>query len=191
MDNFPNHSIIDFYLHPGSMTYLPLESLRYDEARLAMPKFDVESREITAFEVGGSLLFKKYFERDELFDHLRKYYNSDKYRFEIQEDEIEDVRQILDYFYYELSVAENLERYCVVADENSDTTELIKNSVMRTRSSGQEVYVMKDSLAVKQAIERGAAKLAEQESIAINRGVESTDRTGAGGAYSGSYKYRG
>lgn len=156
-----------------------------------MPTFDVEPRGITAFEMDGAFLFKEYFEQDELFDQLRKYYKSDKYRFEIPEEEFKEVRQILEDSYYDLSVADNLENYCVVADENSNTTELLKNSIMRTRRGGQEVYVMKDRLSVKQAIERGATELAEPESIAGNRGGKSTDRTGADGAYSGSYKYRG
>lgn len=152
-----------------------------------MPTFDVEPKEITAFEVGGMFLFKEYFEQDELFDRLKKYYNSEKYRFEIPEDEIEEVRQILENF-YELSVADNLEDYCVIADGNWDATELLKNSVMRTRRRGEEVHVMKDSLSVKQAIEGGATQLAGPESIVGNRGGKPVDRTGGGGANSGSYK---
>lgn len=153
-----------------------------------MPTFDVEHKEITAFEVGGTLLFKEYFKQDELFDRLKIYYNTDKYRFEIPENKIEEVRQILGNFYFGLSVDDNLDNYYVIADENSDSTELLKNSIMETQQGGEDVYVMKDTLSVKQAIERGAAQLAEPESIGVNRGRKSPDRTGAGGAHSGSYK---
>lgn len=143
-----------------------------------MPTFNVEPKKITAFEVGGAILFKEYIGQDELFDQLRKYYNLDKYRFEIPEEELDEVRQIIDRYYYELSVVDNLGQYCVVAGEDSNTKELFKMSVMRIPRNGREIYVMKDSISVKQAVERGATQPAEPETDSgqPRRRIDRSDR---------------
>ena len=46
-----------------------------------MPRFDVDSRRITVFRVGDEYLFSHYFERTDLFEDLREYYNEEAYRF--------------------------------------------------------------------------------------------------------------
>jgi len=109
-----------------------------------MPTFDVEQKEITAFEFGQTYLFKQYFDKDDLFQQLQEYYNSDKYQFEVPEGKILDVRQILDSFFYELKIADEPMDYCVVQDKQVDSSDILRNSVAIQRRGNYEIYLMKD-----------------------------------------------
>jgi len=129
-----------------------------------MPTFDVEREEITAFEVDGTYLFKQYFDRDDVFDALNSYYNSDKYRFEVEEGELGKVQQILDEYFFDLQIADELEKYCVVMEQGIDYSDVLRNAVLTKRRSGDVVFLMKDLLSVEQAEEMGARRLSETES---------------------------
>jgi len=129
-----------------------------------MPTFDVEREEITAFEVDGTYLFKQYFDRDDVFDALNSYYNSDKYRFEVEEGELDEVQQILDEYFFDLQIADELEKYCVVMEQGIDYSDVLRNAVLTKRRSGHVVFLMKDLLSVEQAEEMGARRLSETES---------------------------
>ena len=72
-----------------------------------MPTFDIETEEITAFDLGDTYIFKTYFDEDPVYNQLQKYYNQDKYRFEVPERELEEVEQLLDEYYYELEVTDD------------------------------------------------------------------------------------
>jgi len=63
---------------------------------------------------------------------MEKYYSDNKYRFEIPEGDLEEVRQVLDEYCYELDVEDSVEDYCVVVDRKSKTAGILSNSVMRT-----------------------------------------------------------
>lgn len=122
-----------------------------------MPTFDVEQEEITAFEFGQTYLFKQYFDKDDLFQQLREYYTSDKYRFEVPEGELPEVKQILDSFFYELKIAAEPLDYCVVQDKEVDSSDIMRNSVANQRRGDYEIHLMKDEISVRQAIEKGAS----------------------------------
>ena len=124
-----------------------------------MPTFDVEQEEITAFEFGQTYLFKQYFDKDDLFQQLQEHYNSDKYRFEIPEGELTEVKQILDSFFYELKIADEPMDYCVVQDKQVDSSDILRNSVANQRRGNYEIYLMKDDISVRQAVEKGATRL--------------------------------
>lgn len=124
-----------------------------------MPTFDIETEEITAFDTGDNYIFKTYFDEDRLFKQLEKYYNKDKYRFEIPEFDLEQVRQVLEEYYYELEATDSVDDYCVVVDRKSDSSDILRNSVMRKRRGQHEILVMKDELSKEQAIEKGAVSL--------------------------------
>jgi len=128
-----------------------------------MPTFDIETEEITVFEIGNRYTFKTYFDEDQLFKELEKYYNEDKYRFEIPESALEQVRQILENYYYELDVTDSVEDYCVVVDRKSKSANTLRNSVMRKRKGEHEILVMKDELSKKQAVEKDAVILEKSE----------------------------
>ena len=125
----------------------------------AMPTFDVEQEQITAFEFDQTFLFKQYFDKDDLFQQLEVYYNSDRYRFEVPEEEILEVGQILDSFFYELEVADQPRKYCVVQNKEVDSSDILRNSVANQRRGNYEIYLMKDEISIRQAIEKGATRL--------------------------------
>lgn len=124
-----------------------------------MPTFDIETEEIAAFDTGDIHIFKTYFDENQLFKQLETYYNEDKYRFEIPDGDLEQVRQLLEEYYYELAVTDDIEDYCVVVEKKPDSSDILRNSVMRKRRGQHEVLVMKDKLSKEQAIEKGAASL--------------------------------
>lgn len=128
-----------------------------------MPSFDIDKEEITAFDLGNGYLFTAYFDEDLLFNQLKEYYNSDKYRFEIPDGDLEQVRQILNEFYYELKIEHSLEDYCVTIDEDVDSSSILRNSVKRKHRECHEIYLMKDKLSVEQALEHGAVHIEKSE----------------------------
>lgn len=129
------------------------------ERRKTMPTFDIETEEITLFNTGDTYIFRKYFDENQLFNQLETYYNEDKYRFEIPESDLKQVRQILEEYYYELTVTDDVEDYCVVLGKNADSSEILRNSVMRKHRGQQEILIMKDELSKGQAIEASAVNL--------------------------------
>lgn len=124
-----------------------------------MPTFDVEQKEITAFEFSQTYLFKQHFDKDDLFRQLQEHYNSDKYRFEVPEGEVAKVRRILENFFYELKIADELMDYCVVQDKQVGSSDILRNSVANQRRGDYEIYLMEDKISVRQAIEKGANRL--------------------------------
>ncbi|WP_336337410.1 hypothetical protein [Haloarcula brevis] len=124
-----------------------------------MPTFDVEQDEIIAFEFDQTYLFKQYFDKDDLFQQLQEYYYSDKYRFEVPEEKLPEVRQFLDNYFYGLKIDEEPEDYCVVKDEQVNSSDILRNSVANQRKGSYEIYLMKDEISVRQAVEKGATRL--------------------------------
>lgn len=118
-----------------------------------MPSFDADREEIIAFESGDKYLFSKYFDKDPLFNQLEKYHQNDKYRFEIPEDGLEQVRQILDEYLYDLVIEDSWEDYLVATDKETDSSTILRNSVMKKRQGQNDIFLMKDKLPVEQALE--------------------------------------
>ena len=135
-----------------------------------MPTFDVEKEEITVFGLGDTYIFRTYFDEDPVFNQLQNYYNEDKYRFEVPHCELEKVERLLDEYYYELQVTDDFEDYCVVAEKGTDSSAILRNSVMRKQRAQHEIFVMKDELSVKQAMEQGAERI--EKSGIQKQGVE-------------------
>ena len=128
-----------------------------------MPTFDIETEEITAFEIGDTYIFKKYFDEDQLFKQMETNYNEDKYRFEIPESDLKQVRQTLDKYYYELEVADSINDYCVVVDKKSKSANTLRNSVMRKHRGQHEILIMKNKLSKEQSLEKDAVSLQKSE----------------------------
>lgn len=123
-----------------------------------MSSFDVDQQEITVFELDDRYFFKEYFDNDDLFRELEQYYNSDKYRFEIPEGELSEVRQVLDGFFYELQITDNIMGYCVVQQKKADSSTILGNAVLSQRQGNHDVFLMKDKLSARRAIEQGASQ---------------------------------
>ena len=124
-----------------------------------MPTFNIETGVITVFDTADNCIFKTYFDENQLFKQLETYYNEDKYRFEIPDDDLPQVRQLLEEYYYELTVADYVEDYCVVVKKNADSSDILRNSVMRKRRGQHEILIMKDELSKEQVIGEGAVSL--------------------------------
>lgn len=123
-----------------------------------MPTFDVDREEITAFELDGRYIFKQYFDNDDLSQELGQYYNTDRYRFEIPEGKLSEVRQVLDNYSYELQISESNAEYCVVQQKEADSSTILRNAVASQRQGNHDILLMKDKLSVRQAIQKGATQ---------------------------------
>lgn len=128
-----------------------------------MPQFDIDPERVNAFEIGDQYLFKHYFDRTDLFDELREYYNDEEYRFEVPADEFESVQNFLRQEYIEFVVVDDLEPYCVVKEQYTEHADILRNAVVHWQRTGYNFFLMKDELSVKEAIEQGATPVADTE----------------------------
>jgi len=130
-----------------------------------MPTFDVEPEELTVFKVDDEYLFSQYFDQQDVFEDLRDYYNDDAYRFEVPADEFENVRERLEDAYFDPVVVTDLEPYCVVINKYDEHAEILKQSVANWERSGNRFLLIKDELAVQEAVERGATRISETDFV--------------------------
>jgi len=130
-----------------------------------VPTFDVDPEPLTVFEAGDEYLFAEYFDNRALFEDLREYYDEETYRFEVPADEFEAIRDRLEAAYFEPVVVTDLEPYCVCIDRYDKHADILKRSVATWERSGHRFFLMKDELAVKEAVERGATRIGETEFV--------------------------
>jgi len=130
-----------------------------------MPTFDVDAERITVFQIDDEYLFSHYFDRTDVFEELQEHYNGDAYRFEIPAEEFQDVSEFLESEYYELDVVDGLEPYCVVKEQYTEHAEILKQSVAHWERRQHLFFLMKDDLALKEAIEAGATPIADTEFV--------------------------
>lgn len=121
-----------------------------------MPRFDIEHRTINAFAIDDIILFKAFFDDDELYSQLEKCYNSDNYRYEVPEGDAEQVEQLLEEFYYELTYQDRFDPFITVAEKGIDTTNILRNAVHHQTRKQHHIFLMKDAASVEQAIEQGS-----------------------------------
>lgn len=130
-----------------------------------MPTFDVDRDEIIVFEIGDEYLFSYYFDQQDVFEDLRDYYNEDEYRFEVPADAFDTVRERLEDAYLDPVVVTDLEPYCVLIDKYDEHAEILKRSVATWERQGRRLFLMKDELAVKEALEHGATRISETDFV--------------------------
>lgn len=130
-----------------------------------MPQFDIENETINVFEIDDEYLFKHYFDRTDVFEFLSEYYNGETYRFEVPKDDFESVKDRLADEYVELSVVDDLEAFCVVKEQYTEHAEILKQSVEHWERRSHLFFIMKDDLAVREAVERGGQRLEETEFV--------------------------
>lgn len=115
---------------------------------------------IPIFPVNGKYMFKHYFEERDLYNRLSQYYNSDKYRFEIPEAELEAVTSFLRENGKSIDVVEDFEEYVVVKKKYTKHPDLLfKGSVLQRSHSGHNLFLMKNHSAVNAAITNGAVPI--------------------------------
>lgn len=129
-----------------------------------MATFEIEKEEITALDLGDTYIFKTYFDKDSVYHQLQKYSNDDGYRLEVPESDLEEVEQLHEECYYELQVKDNFEDYSAVAEKGTESSETIRNSVVRKRRGQYKIFVMKCDFSVKQTVGHGAVQI-EQTGI--------------------------
>ena len=64
---------------------------------------------------------KHYFDSEEVFDRLKRYYNNRQYRFEVPPDEFENLRSFLEEYGYGLVVINMIEPFIVVVKNTLHT----------------------------------------------------------------------
>ena len=130
-----------------------------------MPTFDVDPTQLVVFKIDDEYLFSHYFDQQDVFDDLQEYYNDNAYRFEVPAAEFDTVSNRLEDAYFEPAVVTELEPYCVVIDKYDEHAEILKNSVANWERGGKRFFLMKDDLAVKEAVERGATLISETDFV--------------------------
>lgn len=132
--------------------------------RTRMPTFDVDQEQINLFAVEDRYLFKHYFKQDDVFAALRDYYNADDYRFEVPDDAVETVQEVLEDHFFEAVIIHDLELFCVVYPKYQDhPSVLFKASVLQRSTDDAHIFLMKDKLSVEQAINQGATAFADAD----------------------------
>lgn len=131
-----------------------------------MPTFDVDAERIAVFRLDERYVFSEYFERSDVFDDLREYYDDEAYRFEVPVDEFDAVRERLREAFYEPAVVEDPEPYCVVTEKYEEHAAILRNSVANWERRGHLFFLMKSERAVEAALERGATP-AEETDLAL------------------------
>jgi len=128
-----------------------------------MPQFDVDAERITVFRIDNEYLFSHYFDQKDVFADLSEYYNEDAYRFEVPVEDFDAVRERLEEAYFAPEIVTDLDPYCVVIDKYDEHAAILRESVITWERRGHRFFVVKDDLAVKEALERGAERVSETE----------------------------
>jgi hypothetical protein len=120
---------------------------------------------LLVFEVDDEYLFSQYFDRTDVFEDLREYYNDTEYRFEVPEAEFDAVRERLESAHYEPVILTDLEPYCVLIDRYDEHTEILRRSVATWQRRGRRFFLMESDLAAKEAVERGAKRVGDTDFV--------------------------
>jgi hypothetical protein len=116
--------------------------------------------QVNVFEIDETYLFKHYFDNEEVFDRLKRYYNNQQYRFELPADTFEELRSFLAEHGYGLVVVEAVEEFAVVVKKYTQHPEnIFKGSVIHRSVDGYNCFLMTDQAAVDRATREGAIRL--------------------------------
>lgn len=115
---------------------------------------------VNIFLIDNVYYFKYYFKEGVVFDKMKEYYNNHQYRFELPEDEIDDVREFLAEYGYWLVKRTDFDEFIVLVEMYTDHPEgIVKNSVVQTTVDNYNCFLLTNKHRVEQAIERGAIRL--------------------------------
>ena len=71
------------------------------------------------------------------------------------EEVVSKVNQILNNFFYDLEVADQLRGGCIIQNKDADSLNILKNSITHQRRKDYDACLMKDEISVRQTIEKG------------------------------------
>lgn len=115
---------------------------------------------VNAFPIDGSVLFKQYFDGEDVFDRLEPYYNGSQYRFEVPVDEFDSIRRFLRTHRYDVAVVDRPSEYYVVVPQYAAHPEnIFKASVYHESVTGYSCFLEMDLVAVESAVAQGARRL--------------------------------
>lgn len=115
---------------------------------------------VNAFPINNTVLFKYYFEGDDVFARLKLYYNANQYRFEVPVGEFDSLRRYLLDHGYELTVVERPEEFYVAVPQYSEHPDgIFKQSVRHERAGNYHCFLMTDRESVDAMVVRGAERL--------------------------------
>jgi hypothetical protein len=130
-----------------------------------MPKDDLPAaapqKSITIIKAGGHWIFKHFFEDKDIFKELADYYDKDGYRFVLKTPGERNLAlKLLKRWGFEVALAESSRGYVVKLSRKSRYAAVLKNSLAQIETDRWRVFLMKDQVAVKEALRQGA-KLVE------------------------------
>ncbi len=121
-----------------------------------MPDNDLPAapkKNITIIKAGHHWLFKHFFEDKDLFRELADYYDKDGYRFVLRTPgERNLVQKLLERRGFEVVVAEDSRGYVVKLSRHSRYAAVLKSSLAQIETDEWRVFLMKDQVAVKEAL---------------------------------------
>ena len=121
--------------------------------------FDVIERRkrITIFKLGNLWVFKQFFDNHELFSALLDHYNKDLFRFEFKSTGARNnALKLLERNGFDYDLVEDLKGYMVQLSKSAKYAQVLKNSVAFKETANERVFLMKDLVAVEEAVGLGA-----------------------------------
>lgn len=119
---------------------------------------------LNAFPVGDAYYFRHYFEDDDLFDELKRYYSHYDYRFEVPSSRFERVQRQLAEHGFGLVKVDDPTPFAVVKRKYTNHPKILfKRSVLHRSLGRFNCFVMADREAVERAVADGARPLAETD----------------------------
>jgi hypothetical protein len=120
--------------------------------------------QVNVFEVDETYLFKHFFDDEEVFDCLKRFYNNQHYRFEVPLTNFEMLRAFLADHGYELVVVDAISAFVVIVKKYTEHPEnIFKQSVIHRSVDGYNGFLMTDQAAVDRATREGALRLTETD----------------------------
>ena len=121
--------------------------------------FDVIQRrkKVTLFKLGKIWVFKHFLDNKETFKALAEYYNEDKFRFEFKTFGARNqALKILERAGFDYELVEDLRPYVVKISRYAKYAPLLKNSISHMETTDWRIFLMKDLVAVEEAVRIGA-----------------------------------
>ena len=121
--------------------------------------FDVIQRrkKVTLFKLGKIWVFKHFLDNKETFKALAENYNEDKFRFEFKTFGTRNqALKILEREGFDYELVEDLRPFVVKLSRYAKYAPLLKNSISHMETADWRIFLMKDLVAVEEAVRMGA-----------------------------------
>lgn len=127
-----------------------------------MPEFNVKRKRnrINIFKIGKIYVFKHFFDDKEIFKGLVDFYISESYRFEMKNAGVRNkVMKFLDMKGgFDVYLIEDPADFMVKIGKDKKYAGILRNSVDFRETKDARIFIMKDMVAVEEAISLGAEK---------------------------------